>query len=261
MLTVSQSPVIHGFWAVFACYRQKTAGLYNTGMYSTPSDDEINHTRERIAAIGRMLFSRQLTDAAGGNISVRVGNRVCITPMFAGQQKQWQIDAGDVLVADLDRNILRGAGRLSRETHVHFTLLTTFAAHGSAVVHAHPRNLLVYALLEKPMPPALEAMRKFGITPVVAFAPAHSPLLAQNIAESMRGRESMIAKHAAAAIAPWHGVFCIGKTLDAAFDAVERMDNNAYLLLMAAQHAGPAAVDTALARMNSELDRFEHAPE
>ncbi len=228
-------------------------------MYPTPSDDEINATRERIATIGRLLFARQLTDAAGGNISVRIGNRVCITPRFAGQQKQWQIDPGDVLVADLDRNILRGGGKLSRETHVHFTLLTTFADHGTAVVHAHPRNLLVYAMLNKPLPPTLEATRKFGVTPVVEFAPAHSPLLAQHVAASMRGREAMIAKHAAAAIAPWHGVFCMGKTLDAAFDAVERLDVSAYLLLMATQHAGAGAVDASLARMHAEIDRHEAA--
>jgi L-fuculose-phosphate aldolase len=54
-----------------------------------------------------MLFDRQLTDAAGGNISARIGNRICITPRYAGQQRQWRIDPGDVLVADLQRNVLR----------------------------------------------------------------------------------------------------------------------------------------------------------
>jgi L-fuculose-phosphate aldolase len=219
----------------------------------TPSDALIDATRARIAQIGRLLFARQLTDAAGGNISVRIGNRVCITPRYAGQQRQWQIDPGDVLVADLDRNVLRGAGKLSRETHVHFTLLTRFHAHGTAVVHAHPRNLLVYAFLRQPMPPALEAMRKFGVTPVTPFAPAHSTKLAEHVATTMVGREAMIAKHAAAAIAPWHGVFCMGKDLSAAFDAVERMDNNAYLLLMARQHAGAAAIDQALADMERTI--------
>jgi L-fuculose-phosphate aldolase len=223
----------------------------------TPSDALIDATRAQIAQIGRLLFARQLTDAAGGNISVRIGNRICISPRYAGQQKQWQIDAGDVLVADLERNVLRGAGALSRETHVHFTLLTRFHAHGTAVVHAHPRNLLVYALLQKPMPPALEAMRKFGVTPVTPFASAHSAQLAEHVAATMLGREKMIAKHAAAAIAPWHGVFCIGKDLSAAFDAVERMDNNAYLLLMAQQHAGAAAVDAALRTMEATISSTE----
>jgi L-fuculose-phosphate aldolase len=227
---------------------------------TTPSASELHDTRSRIAVLARMLFERQLTDAAGGNISVRVGNRVCITPRYAGQQKQWQINPEDVLVADLERNVLDGSGALSRETHVHFTLHTEYGKHGTAVVHAHPRNLLVFAVLGEPMPPVLEATRKFGVTPVVQFAPAHSPMLARHIADTMRGRESVIEKHAAAAIAPWHGLFCLGKTLDAAFDAVERMDNNAYLLLMAAQYGGRAAADALAARMEAEVGAHEAHP-
>jgi L-fuculose-phosphate aldolase len=224
---------------------------------ATPSDAQLAEVRARIAYFGRLLFDRQLTDAAGGNISVRVGNRICITPRFAGQQKQWRIEPNDVIVADLQRNILQGAGALSRETHVHFTLLNTYHAHGTAVVHAHPRNLLVFAALGRPLPPILEANRKFGVTPVVPFAPAHSELLAEHISGTMRGREAMIAKHAAAAIAPWHGVFCIGKTLDAAFDAVERMDNNAYILLMGGQWAGAAAMDASGHEMERIIGSFK----
>jgi L-fuculose-phosphate aldolase len=224
---------------------------------ATPTREQIDHTRERIATLGRMLFDRQLTDAAGGNISVRVGNRICITPRYAGQLRQWRINPGDVLVADLQRTVLEGTGQLSRETHVHFTLLNEFHAQGTAVVHAHPRNLLVFAVLKQPMPPVLEATRKFGVTPVTDFAPAHSPMLARLIAATMLGREAVIAKHAAATIAPWHGIFCIGKTLDAAFDCVERMDNNAYLLLMAAQYGGRAAADALAAHMENEVGAHE----
>ena len=84
---------------------------------ATPTTAQLDEMRERIAYFGRMLFDRQLTDAAGGNISARIGNRICITPRYAGQQRQWRIDPGDVLVADLERNVLRGSGALSRETH------------------------------------------------------------------------------------------------------------------------------------------------
>ena len=33
-------------------------------------------------------------------------------------------------------------------------------------------------------------------------------------------------------IAPWHGLFLMGKELNAAFDAVERFNTNAYCILM-----------------------------
>jgi ribulose-5-phosphate 4-epimerase/fuculose-1-phosphate aldolase len=83
------------------------------------------------------------------------------------------------------------------------------------------------------MPPVLEANLKFGTVPVIEYAPAHGPQLAENVAQALAGQEERIKKHAAGVIAPWHGVFVIGKDMDATFDAVERFDTNAYCLLMA----------------------------
>ena len=69
----------------------------------------------------------------------------------------------------------------------------------------------------------MEATRKFGMTPAIEYAPAHSPKLGQRIVATMKGREARIAKHAAGTIAPWHGLFLMGKHLEAALDAVERL--------------------------------------
>ncbi len=66
----------------------------------------------------------------------------------------------------------------------------------------------------------------------MSYAPAHGNGLAESVAGGIRGNESRIRKQAAGVIAPWHGLFVIGKDLDAALDAVERMDNNAYCILM-----------------------------
>jgi ribulose-5-phosphate 4-epimerase/fuculose-1-phosphate aldolase len=85
------------------------------------------------------------------------------------------------------------------------------------------------------MPPVLEANLKFGVTPVVDYAPAHSADLAEHIAGALHGQESRIQNHAAGVIAPWHGLFVMAKHLAAAFDAVERFDTNAYCILMAHQ--------------------------
>lgn len=193
--------------------------------------DLIAQTRAHIAKIGALLFDRQLTDSGGGNISVRVEDKVCISPRYSGQKHLWQLSPDDVMVVDLDANILEGKGELSRESRVHLSLHREFREHGNSVIHCHPRHLLVYAAMARPMPPALEATLKFGTIPVIEFAPAHSPVLAENITNAIRGQESRIRKHAAAAIAPWHGVFCMGKDLNATFDAVERLDTNAYILL------------------------------
>ena len=195
----------------------------------------VAETRKEITRFGQMLFDRHLTDAGGGNISARVDDVVCITPRYSGQQRQWTVSPDEVLVVDMEGNILEGDGMLSRESQVHLKLHNTYREAGTAVMHAHPRNLMVFAALAKPMPPVLEANLKFGVTPVVEYAPAHSADLAGFVAGALEGQEARIQKHAAGVIAPWHGLFLMAKNLAAAFDAVERFDTNAYCIMMAHQ--------------------------
>ncbi len=199
--------------------------------------DEVQAGRALVARIGRVLFDRHLTDAGGGNISLRVDDVYCMSPTLAGQMRQWQLDAEDVLVVSKRGEILEGDGGLTRESAVHFGLHENFSEYGSAVIHAHPRNLMVFACANRAMPPIMEATRKFGVTPVIDYAPAHSPKLGERIVATMRGREARIAKHAAGTIAPWHGLFLMGKNLEAALDAVERLDTNAFVMMMS-RHLG-----------------------
>ncbi|MBL8146827.1 MAG: class II aldolase/adducin family protein [Anaerolineae bacterium] len=207
---------------------------------STPSPDLVNQIndpavramREKIARFGHALYQRQLTDAAGGNLSSRVGDFVVMSPRYAGSKRQWQLSIDDTLVCDIQGNILAGNGEISREAKVHFKLYREYGDYGTGVIHAHARNLLVFAALARPMPPVLEATRKFGVVPVVPFAPAHSAELAESVANAIGAQKEKIKKQAACVIAPYHGLFTMGKDIDAAFDAVERMDVNAYIILM-----------------------------
>jgi L-fuculose-phosphate aldolase len=195
-------------------------------------NEELRRAQAHIAEIGTLLFQRQLTDAAGGNISVRVGDRLAMSPRYAGMNYHWRLKPEDVLIVDLDGNVLEGSGQISREAKVHLALHREFGEHGQAVIHCHARNVLVFAAMNRPLPPVLEATLKFGEIPVAEFAPSHTPQLSEHIAAVIRGQEARIRKHAAAAIAPWHGLFVMAKDLDAAFDAAERIDTNAYCLLM-----------------------------
>lgn len=198
----------------------------------------VTEMRAKIATIGGLLFERRLTDAAGGNISALAGDFICMSPTRSGSQRQWQLQPEDVLVVDREGNILAGEGSLSRETNVHFKLYEEFSDVGTAVIHAHPRNIMPFAAMAQSMPPVLEANLKFGEVKCVGYAPAHSKQLAENVAEAIRGQESRISAQAAGVIAPWHGIFLIGKDLDTAFDAVERFDTNARAILMASSALG-----------------------
>jgi L-fuculose-phosphate aldolase len=228
----------------------------NASEIVSPTDEAVMAARAEIARIGRLLFKRHLTDAAGGNISVRVGNLICMSPRYSGSKRQWRLQPEDVLVTDIDRNILIGSGTISRESNTHYKLHREFSEFGTAVIHAHARNLLVFAAMKQPLPPVLEATRKFGVTPIVDFAPAHSARLADNIAASLRGREARIKTQAAGALVPWHGLFLMGKDLDAAFDAVERLDTNAYIIMMARSLAGGDTLADRWAEMEQVISTY-----
>jgi L-fuculose-phosphate aldolase len=206
-------------------------------------DSKIMETRAHIARIGALMYDRHLTDAAGGNISARVGDVVCISPRYSGQRHRWQLKPEQVLVVDLQGNKLEGDGDLSRESKVHLKLLNEFADVGTSVIHAHSRNSLVFCAMSRPIPPVLEQTLKFGDIQVVDYAPAHSQELADNIANAMRGQEDRIRKQAAGVIAPWHGMFVLGKDLDMTYDAVERIDTNAYIVLMSQLFALPDVLE------------------
>jgi len=191
---------------------------------------DIQYTRGKICEIGRLLCDRKLTDAAGGNISVRVGSHICITPRYAGSNFQWHLNPDQVLVTDSDGNQLEGNGELSREAKVHFRLFKEFPD-GNAVIHCHAEHVLVFCAAGIPIIPVLESTLKFGEIGFCTFAPAHSKELADSIAFELHKKEKAVKVQAAAVMAPWHGLFVLGKNLDAAYDAVERIDGNARILL------------------------------
>lgn len=191
----------------------------------------IENTRSQIAEVGRWMYTRRLTDSAGGNLSARAGDCICITPRYAGSKYHWDLRPEQVLVVEPDGHKLSGEGEISREARVHLKLYAQYSS-AQAVVHGHAQNALAFCVSGKVLPPVLEDTLKFGSIPVCEFAPAHSPILAENICRAFAGQEKRMQQQAAAVLAPWHGVFVAGKDLLAAYDALERIDQNARLALL-----------------------------
>lgn len=187
--------------------------------------------KELIVTYGQELFDRNLTDAAGGNISVRVEDKVLITPRYAGNLFHWKLKPKQILTLDLEGNKIDGEGEISREAKVHITLLNEFYPEGTAVIHSHARNVLVFCAADRPMPATLHATEKFGTIPQIPDEKAHSQELADAVANGIRPQIERLAKGAVAVMAPKHGLFVLAKDLHLGFDSTERIDTNAYCLL------------------------------
>ena len=193
-----------------------------------PREEEI---RQRIAAIGRLMYQRCLTDSAGGNISVRMGGQILSTPRYAGSKRQWQLDPEHILLVDPDHLTESQAAKISREIQSHFAIYKALPLAG-AVIHAHPRYVMPFATLGLPIPPVWEDTLKFGAIGVVPEAPAHSAELADAVAQALRPGAAALQKHGLAVLIPKHGIVVAGRDLDDAYDTLERINGNAECILL-----------------------------
>jgi L-fuculose-phosphate aldolase len=188
--------------------------------------------REKMASICRMAYERRLLDSAGGNLTVRDGEHVYMSPRYAGSKQQWQLDAEDFLVVDLAGNILAGSGQISRESAVHLAVYENFPAAG-CVFHAHPFNLMVFVAAGVPLPPASEQTDKYGTIGFCEWAATHTKELAVNVVAGLQPLAGRLEQHPIATLIPRHGIFLAGRDLDSCYDALERIDRAAYIHLMA----------------------------
>jgi L-fuculose-phosphate aldolase len=181
-----------------------------------------NDPRSDMVAICRHIYARQLSDSAGGNLSVREGSRVYLTPRYMGSKHRWDIGGELISVVDVAGHVLEGPEVLSRESRVHLELYGAMARVG-VVIHAHPRYIMAFSCARMPLAPTTEYTRKFGTIGLIPETPAHSPELARRVTEALLPREEDLERHALAVMLPYHGIVVAGRNLDDAYDTLERL--------------------------------------
>lgn len=192
----------------------------------------VEDPRPLMVELAHLLYSRYLTNSAGGNMSCRVGDQIFITPRYLGSKHRWRLTEEMVLVCDLDGQVLVGdQQRVSRESRMHFACYRSFPEIGG-VIHAHPRYLSVFAAAGRPVVPTNDYTEKYGTVEVVPYFPSHSQELADNVVAALRPRQETLKKNGLGLILAWHGVVAAGRDLADAYDTLERMEWSAHTLLM-----------------------------
>lgn len=187
--------------------------------------------KEDIVEIARTIYGRFLSDSAGGNISLRQGERIYVSPRFMGSLYRYQIRAEQISVLDTAHNVLEGPTELSREVRMHLAVYDHFPEVGS-VIHAHPQWLMVFAAAGRTMRPVLEYTAKFGDVECIPETRAHSQELADRVVELADRRRAQLKSVALGILLAKHGVAVLGKDLDNAYDTLERLENNARCALL-----------------------------
>lgn len=188
--------------------------------------------RPAMVEIAHLLYSRRLTNSAGGNLSCRVGDEIYITPRYLGSKQRWILQEDQILVFDREFNILQGEpAKVSRESRMHFACYEHFPQI-NGVIHAHPQYLTVFASAGESLPPVNQYTEKFGHLPVVGNLPSHSQDLADAVVEAITPRADVLTKNGLGLILSWHGVAVVGRDLDDAYDTLDRLEWSAQTYLL-----------------------------
>lgn len=177
--------------------------------------------REMVAAVSRRLYRRGLVSSVAGNVSLRAGDLVYITPTGAALGR---LAAGDVVVTDMDGRQVAGAGRPSSELPMHLAILRADPA-VRAVIHTHSPLAVAFAVVGQALEPlTTEAEMLLGRVPVVPYAPPGSAALAEAVS-------AFVPQHRAVLLAR-HGAVAWGPGLEAAYHVAEMVEEAARVHLL-----------------------------
>lgn len=158
----------------------------------------------------KSMFDRKLTNAAGGNVSVKVNDDYFImTPSFMSQAHLCDLHPSQILVLDKDANIIEGDGKVTRELNMHMACYEENNEVG-CVIHAQPLDSMVFATLGLDIPNLSEASEKLGEIPCLEYAPSTSQELADKVRVQLK-KESRVLQ---AFLLRRHGILIQGENIE-----------------------------------------------
>ena len=160
---------------------------------------------EMFREIGNSLFASGMISSHGGNLSIRLGDRVIIKRRGA---MLGLLKPHDLIETRLDKND-SGVTMASTELLVHRAVYLSTPA--LAICHCHPRTAIAFSLSRDELVPIdNEASYLLKKIPVVTeeFA-SGTPQMANKVADALKNYKIIMLRG--------HGSFAIGQTLDEAF--------------------------------------------
>jgi len=186
--------------------------------------------KREIVQVCRLLHRKNYLAATDGNVSVRLGDRVLVTP--SGVHKGL-MEADQVITVDLTGRVLMGEGKPTSEIRMHL-LAYELRPEVGAVVHAHlpyatACTLAGISLLEPILP---EVVITLGGIPTAPYATPGS----EEVPEAIRG----FIREFDALLLSRHGAMTVGQDVMDAYNKMEKLEHTARVVL-AARLQGPVA--------------------
>lgn len=182
--------------------------------------------RRTVARVMRRLAAQELVRSSDGNISLRLApGRYLATP--SGVYKA-ALTADDLIVVDENGRLVAGRPGLTPTSEIlmHLEAYRQRPDIG-AVLHAHPPYATALTIAEIPFPMNFipEAWLALGEVPTAPYATPGTAELALSIRGLIRQSNSVLLSH--------HGSLTVGRTLEEALIALERLEHTARTYLLA----------------------------
>jgi L-fuculose-phosphate aldolase len=180
-----------------------------------------DQARGEIVEVGRRLYARGLISGNEGNVSVRIGDVLLVTP--PGVCKGF-LTPDMIVKTDLTGRPIDGR-RASTEVLMH-TAVYRRRPDAAAVVHAHPPVATGFAVagiaLDQPL--IAEAVVTLGKVPVVPYGTPSTPELADNVGAAVCNAQALLMAN--------HGALTVGDSLYRAWERMEALEQVARITVV-----------------------------
>lgn len=181
----------------------------------------------QLCEIGASFYARGLAFGSTGNLSLRVGEQIWVTPTGRSLRN---LRPEDLACIDASGAALNG-NRASKESPFHLAAYRNAGARASAIVHLHSTYSVALSCLAHPDFPAITPYFQMRVAPLAVlpyFRPG-SPELGDAVGEAAKDHNCMLLRN--------HGLICLGRTLDEAIDRTEELEETAKLLFLLKGHS------------------------
>jgi len=195
--------------------------------------DELQAARAQLVSYSARLLADGLAVGSAGNMSVRAGGIVAITPSGIGYD---DMRPDDVCVVALDGTQVDGLETPSSETPMHLAIYAATSA--AAVVHTHSPEVVALSAARSELPAIHYAITGLGgpvrVAPYVRFGSAG---LAAAAVAALDGRRAVILRN--------HGAVTYGRDLAQAYDRALLLEWLARTYRLALSYGEPAILSAA----------------
>ena len=187
--------------------------------------------REELVQLHLELPKNNLVMWTGGNVSARDPETGLVVIKASGIRYE-EMRPEHMVVMDKDGKVVEGKYKPSSDTFAHLYIYR-HRPEVNGVVHTHSTFATAWAAAGRPIPPVLTAIcDEFGgPIPVGAYAKIGGDEIGQEVVRSIGSSPAILMKN--------HGVFCIGKTPEAAVKAAVMVEDVARTVFYAMQLGKP----------------------